>query len=68
MNICDKCKKEIQTYFPNNCVVCESNFCAKCTKQCNICKQYYCKQCQKFYNFKHNLCGVCGDNKKCTIL
>ena len=66
---CTKCNNEIESYFPNICVVCKSKFCCRCCKKCSNCKQYYCKKCQKLYSFKNTLCGTCNNNnKKCLIL
>ena len=44
---CSKCKKEIETYQPEICIVCNETFCVSCVKKCEICKQDYCKKCQK---------------------
>ena len=67
---CSKCKKEIETYQPEICVVCNETFCVSCVKKCEICKQDYCKKCQKNYKFKKNICTIChnSDNSKCQLL
>lgn len=67
---CRKCRKSIETYQPNYCVVCGEKFCIKCLKRCNICKNYYCKKCNKMYNIKKGVCATCRirNDNKCIIL